>query len=200
MRIGIYGGSFNPVHNGHIALAKFILAQGVVDEIWMLPSPRNPLKSESELVADIHRQQMLEVALEGVRGVEMCLIEDKLPRPSYTIRTLEALSVTYPEHMFYLIIGADNWAVFTQWREWERILEQYRILVYPRSSYDVATTTLSHPHVKLLDAPLYECSSTEVRNTIKRGGNYRDMVPKKVADYIEKKALYHYNKRLNDYK
>lgn len=190
MRIGIYGGSFNPVHNGHIALAQFILAQGVVDEIWMLPSPRNPLKSESELAEDFHRRRMLEIALKSIRGVEVCLIEDKLPRPSYTIRTLEALSAAYPEHTFYLIIGADNWAVFPRWHEWERILEEYRILVYPRPGYE-ATVIASHPHVMLLDAPLHECSSTEVRSCIKNGGSYRDKIPAKVAEYIERNDLYH---------
>lgn len=196
MRIGIYSGSFNPIHIGHIALCDYLVSQDVVDEVWLIRSPLNPLKVGSTLAPDADRQAMLELAIEGHQGLSTCTIEDELPRPNYTINTLKALAKQYPEHEFHLIIGADNWLIFDHWRAWEDILEDYHLIVYPRTGSLLPKEPViggrHYENVRFVNAPLYDLSSTEVRQCIARGEEPKDMIDPKVWNYIQHTGLYRY--------
>ncbi|MBR1547745.1 MAG: nicotinate (nicotinamide) nucleotide adenylyltransferase, partial [Prevotella sp.] len=152
MRIGIFGGSFNPIHAGHIALAQAALNQCSLDEVWLMVSPQNPLKRDWHLLADDQRLLLAQKALEGVHGVKASDYEFRLPKPSYTWNTLQNLSKDYPNHTFQLLIGGDNWAHFERWRHWKDILRHYGIIVYPRDQYPGT-----------LRVPLLPVSSTEIR-------------------------------------
>ena len=191
MRIGIYSGSFDPVHKGHIGLAKALLQGGYVDEVWMIRSPHNPLKEASDLTPDHHRLAMLQAVAAGVSGVEVSDIEDHLPKPSYTISTLDALHSAYPEYEFHLIIGADNWLLFPKWREWQRIVNEYHLLVYPRPGYPLSSDVeREYPHVRVVDADLYDVSSTMIRERCRKGESISDLVPVEVERYIGEHSLY----------
>ena len=182
MTAGIFGGSFNPPHNGHIALAKALVETGVVDEVWLTLSPLNPLKSHpEELVPDAQRLEMLRLATEGVPGLKVCDIELSLPRPSYTINTLRTLDRLHPAIEFRLIIGSDNMLIFDRWKAHDEIMRAYSPIVYPRPGYrwDGA-----------LPVPVHDISSTQIREM---AHNHRDidaLVPPKVANYIRLHRLY----------
>ena len=130
---GIFGGSFNPIHMGHTAFAQELVATGVVDEMWLVVSPRNPLKADDILWDDNLRLRLARVALEDVSGVEVSDVEFSLPRPSYMVTTLGTLQERYPEREFVLVIGQDNWDCFHSWYHWEEILDNYRVIVIPRN-------------------------------------------------------------------
>lgn len=182
MTVGIFGGSFNPVHNGHIALAKALVSRGIVDEVWLTLSPLNPLKSESsELIDDAHRLAMLELATAGCQQLKVCDIELSLPRPSYTINTLNALAQAHPKMEFRLIIGADNRLIFDKWRSHEEIERRFKPIVYPRPGY---------PCSEALEMDIYDVSSTEIRRRLHAGEGLSELVPEKVADYIGQHQLY----------
>ena len=166
--IGILGGSFNPVHIGHLMLASYLSQWGYVDKVWLTLSPLNPLKEVSALIADTGRLAMLDIAAKGMTGTEVCDIELSMPRPSYTIDTLDELARRYPDKQFRLIIGSDNWLVFDRWREPKRILADYGIIVYPRPGYDV-TAEMMRPGMTLADAPVADISSTFIRAAIADG-------------------------------
>lgn len=165
---GVLGGSFNPVHYGHVSLARNIVVAGVVDEVWLSLSPRNPLKDASTLMPDDVRLGRLREALKEVDRVEACDIELSMPVPSYTIEALRKLSQTYGDRKFILIVGADNLEKFTLWKDWESILEEFGIIVYPRGSEVTRLPERLIPwknHIKLLnDMPLYDISSTQIRS------------------------------------
>lgn len=172
-KIGIYGGSFNPVHFGHTGLAQWIVEHTDIDEVWLMVSPNNPLKKETDLAPEAERLHGVKQAIAGIPRLVASDFEFSLPRPSYTANTLRALLSTYPEHEFTLIMGEDNWAIREQWREWEWILENFRIFVYPRittgqaltTRHEVPTTTTANV-VYLNDAPLFDISSTQIRNSV----------------------------------
>lgn len=191
MKIGIYGGSFNPIHKGHTELAASIVQQGLVDELWMLVSPLNPLKRDatSNIAEYEHRINMARLATEHIEGVKVSDFERFLPLPSYTVTTLHELHKAYPEHEFVLIIGADNWERFPRWYHAQEIIETYTILIYRRPGYEIDETALP-PSVQLVHAPLYDISSTEIRETAKEGKMMRKWVNEKVAEYIERHQLY----------
>ena len=191
MRIGIYGGSFNPIHKGHTQLAAFIVAQGLVDELWLLVSPLNPLKSgEVSNIAEYeHRLKMAELATEGIEGVNVSDFERHLPLPSYTINTLGELQKAYPEHEFVLVIGADNWEQFPRWYHADEIIEKYHILIYRRPGCEIDETTLP-ASVQVVDTPLYDVSSTQIRESVKKGRMMRRWLDEKVARYIKRNHLY----------
>ena len=175
-RIGIFGGSFNPIHNGHIALAQAVLRQCALDEVWLMVSPQNPLKQNStDLLDDQLRLQMAEKALEGVEGVKACDDEFRLPKPSYTWNTLQHLSKDYPDYTFSLLIGGDNWAHFTRWRHWKDILRCHQVIVYPREDYPGT-----------IDVPLLDVSSTEIRQRVREGKSVEGMVPDSIIPLVEK--------------
>ncbi|MBQ0056486.1 MAG: nicotinate-nucleotide adenylyltransferase [Bacteroidales bacterium] len=190
MRIGIYSGSFNPVHIGHIALADYLVSEGFVDELWLIRSPQNPLKPASGLMDDDVRLHILQIAIEGHPSLRICDIEDHLPRPSYTFVTLNELHRRYPEHDFYLVIGADNWLIFDHWREWETILSDFHVIVYPRPGYPLPVIDKHlYPTVTVADAPQYDISSTEIRQRLSQGESLDGLVDPLVAQALTSQAL-----------
>ncbi len=191
MRIGIYGGSFNPIHKGHTELAASIVQQGLVDELWLLVSPLNPLKQgeTSDIAEYEHRLSMARLATEDIEGVKVSDFEKNLPLPSYTITTLGELRKAYPEHEFVLVIGADNWERFPRWYHAQEIIDTYSILIYRRPGCEMNETLLP-PSVQVVDTPLYDISSTEIRESVKKGRMPLKWVDRKVAIYISVHHLY----------
>ena len=191
MRIGIYGGSFNPIHKGHTELAASIVQQGLVDELWLLVSPLNPLKQgeTSDIVEYEHRLSMARLATEDIEGVKVSDFEKNLPLPSYTITTLGELRKAYPEHEFVLVIGADNWERFPRWYHAQEIIDTYSILIYRRPECEMDETLLPLS-VQVVDTPLYDISSTEIRESVKKGRMPLKWVDRKVATYIRVHHLY----------
>ena len=180
IRTGIYGGSFNPIHNGHIAIARAMTTRAGLDEVWLVVSPQNPLKPAGSLLADEKRLLMAQTAVSGIPGVTATDYEFHLPRPSYMWNTLQSLSRDFPEHDFTLLIGADNWAVFHRWYRADDIIAHYPIAIYPRTGYPIDTASLP-PNVKLIDTGLYDISSTQVKELIARGGDITGLVPDSVV-------------------
>lgn len=191
MRIGIFGGSFDPIHTGHAIIAHHIIGSGVIDQLWLMVSPINPLKvGKARLVSDADRLRMVEMVSRTLDGVETSAFEFTMPRPSYTIDTLNALQAKFPDDEFYLVIGADNWQVFDQWRSSDEILAKYHLLIYPRLGYEVEIPEALRDRVTLVDAPIIELSSTMVRERLARGESARYYVPDAVLQYIQDKELY----------
>lgn len=186
--VGIFGGSFNPVHKGHVMLAQFLSRSQYLDEVWLTLSPQNPFKESNDLLDDNHRLAMLHIATEGVEGVGVCDIELSMPRPSYTINTLAKLSQQYPENEFRLVIGGDNWNLFDRWKDYQRIIDEYGVVVYPRPGYELKP--IRDKNVVIVEAPLADVSSTVIRDEIVTGKDVSDMLHKGVWDYIKKNNLY----------
>lgn len=191
MRIGIYGGSFNPIHQGHTQLAASIVAQGLVDELWLLVSPLNPLKqgTTSDIAEYEHRLKMAELATQNLEGVKVSDFERHLPLPSYTITTLGELHRAYPEHEFVLVIGADNWERFPRWYHADEIIANYSILIYRRPGCELDEKALPSS-VQVVDTPLYDVSSTQIRESVKKGRMMRRWLDAQVVKYIKKHQLY----------
>lgn len=186
IRTGIYGGSFNPIHNGHIAIARAMLDYGAVDEVWLMVSPQNPLKQSADLLDEQLRLDMTRRATADIPCVTACDYEFHMPRPSYMWHTLQSLSHDYPDREFTLLIGADNWQVFDRWYHADDIIAHYPIRIYPRRGYDIEASTLPH-NVKLVDTGLYDVSSTMVRECIRRGEDVSQLIP---ASIIEMAKVY----------
>lgn len=189
-KIGILGGSFNPVHIGHVILADYIAQFTGMSQVWLMLSPLNPLKENPEqLISDTHRLEMLRIATEGNPRLQPCDIELSMPQPSYSINSLNRLQELHPDKEFSLIIGSDNWLVFDRWRNWEEILNKYTPIIYPRPGYDISSDTLPK-NVTLANAPTLDISSTFIRNAIAEGMDMLSFLPKGVAEYINKNGLY----------
>ena len=189
MRIGLFGGSFNPIHYGHIQLARQLLALAALDEVWFVVSPQNPLKQQNDLLDDDLRLQMVEMALLREKGLRASDIEFRLPRPSYTWNTLQKLRQEHPGDEFTLLIGGDNWERFPLWYRADDIVRNYNIVVYPRTGSDIDERQLP-PTVHIVRTRRINISSTMVRQRIALGQTLSRLVPKAVADFIEKKRLY----------
>ncbi len=187
-KTGIFGGSFNPIHNGHISLACQLREKAGLDEVWLMVSPQNPLKRSADLLDDGKRLEMARLALQGIEGIMPCDYEMHLPTPSYTWNTLQALSEDYPDREFVLLMGGDNWALFDKWYHHEDILSHYHIVVYPRKGTGVLG--YEGAGVTFVNCDLIDISSTEIRNRIKAGKSIRRMVPKAVDEYIRREGLY----------
>ena len=186
---GIYGGSFNPIHNGHIFLAKKMLEQLGLDEIWFVVSPQNPLKCSEVLLDDERRLELVRLALKDERNMIVSDYEFHMPKPSYMWNTLESLSLNYPGRSFILLIGADNWQRFDKWYKHEDILHKYKIAIYPRKNYYINDQKLPD-NVKVINTQLVNISSTQIRGRIRRDEQFENLVPSDVADYIVKEGLY----------
>ena len=188
-KVGIFSGSFNPIHNGHIAIARYMVEKEKFDEIWFIVSPQNPLKPQIGLLDDEIRAHMTKLAIENEPTFRYCDIEMHLPRPSYTITTLLTLKKQYTHTELCLLIGSDNWKIFDRWKSHDEIIENYPIYIYPRPGFPVETTILP-PTVHLTHAPMMEISSTEIRDLIATGQSTEKYLPLPVHDYIVKHNLY----------
>lgn len=190
MRIGIFGGSFNPIHTGHTRLGQWLVRKNYVDELWFMVSPLNPLKQDStELLPDELRLQLARLAVEGKTGLRVSDFEMHLPRPSYMVHTLAQLRQAYPQHEFLLIIGADNWLRFNQWRNSEEIMLHHRLLVYPRPGYALDTASMPQG-VSLVATPLFDISSTQIRQAIANGHYHGRGLSPKVWKSIKQNRYY----------
>ena len=181
IRTALFGGTFNPLHNGHIAIAESVLEQGLADEVWMLITPCNPWKADQTLMNDRLRYDMVAEAVKDISGVTASDYEFRLPKPSYTANTLRHISTDYPDHEFILTIGADNWVKFHDWREADFIMDNYRIIIYPRQGYPITGVP---ENATLLDCPLMDISSTQIRRMVKKGEPIEKLVPPSVARII----------------
>lgn len=185
MRIGIFSGSFNPIHNGHLAIAREAIAQNTVDELWFLVSPQNPLKINDDLFNENDRLKMVELAIENEKNMKVSDFEFHLPRPTFTINTLERLKEKYPQHQFRLLIGGDNLAIFDRWANFQRILNEFGLIVYPRPGFQ-NEGGIQFPNTTFISAPLIELSATEIRKRLANGKSIAKMVPKKVALFLHR--------------
>lgn len=190
MKIGIFGGSFDPIHSGHAIIANYASQWMGLDEVWLMVSPQNPLKQDSDLSPEEMRCEMAELVAEDCSDVKVSRFEMTLPRPSYSYRTLTLLKEVYPHDEFTLIIGSDNWQEFGRWRDNEKIIEEFEILIYPRPGYDIDASALP-AGVRIMDeAPQVFISSTFVRQSVKEGKNVNFFIPPRVYEYIRKHNLY----------
>ena len=197
MKVGIYGGSFNPIHNGHIKLAEIFLQKACLDEVWFMVSPQNPFKINDKLLDDTLRLQLVRKALNSKKSMVACDYEFRLPKPSYTWDTLQRLSDDFPTYEFVLLIGGDNWLAFDKWYHAEDILANYRVAVYPRKSDETVEKchTLPSDNVTLLNIPLINISSTDIRLRIKNGHTIKGLVPECIEKDVEK----YYNGKYKTY-
>lgn len=186
-RVAIFGGSFDPIHNGHLALAGEVLLRGLADEVWFMVTPQNPHKQGCTLSDEQLRLQMVQMAVAGMDGVKACDFEFSLPRPSYTLNTLNALDEAFPEKEFILLIGADNWEKFDRWYKGNEILARYGVVVYPRGNDQEPPLP---PGVRWLPARLHDVSSTMVRRAVAAGEDVSHLVPRSVAAFIKELGMY----------
>lgn len=190
MNIGLFGGSFNPIHNGHVRLAKSLLQEAALDEVWFLVSPQNPFKQDQQLLDDDKRLQLVRLALKEEPQLMASDFEFHLPKPSYTWNTLQALEQEYPERKFTLLIGGDNWEAFDKWYRYEDILKRYPIIVYPREGSKVPGVKFQGSDIQIVETPLINISSTQIRQRLHEGKSVRGLVNTEVAMVIEQEHLY----------
>jgi len=188
-KVGLFFGSFNPIHTGHMIIAGYMLGFTDLDDVWMVISPHNPLKEKQNLLADHHRYAMVQIAVEDHPRLRACNIEFKMPQPSYTIDTLVRLEEKYPDHQFVLIAGTDIFPTFHKWKNYVTLLENYKFYIYRRPGFDAGPYAV-HPHVHVFDAPLMEISSSFIRQAIYDGRDIRYFVPEKVYTYIREMHFY----------
>lgn len=183
MRIAIFSGSFNPIHNGHLAIAREVLAKGAADELWFLVSPQNPLKKNTDLWPENDRFEMVKLAIENEHGLKASDFEFYLTRPTYTICTLEKLKANFPQHQFLLLIGGDNLTIFHKWFEYQKIVSEFGLIVYPRPGFQPENLP-QFPHTTFISAPLIDLSATEIRKRLVKGESIAGMVPEKVGSFL----------------
>jgi nicotinate-nucleotide adenylyltransferase len=191
MKIGLYFGTFNPIHIGHLIIANHLAEYSGLDQIWMVVTPHNPLKNKQTLLDDYQRLQLVFLATEDYPKIKPSDIEFKLPQPNYTVNTLAHLQEKYPQHVFSLIMGEDNLKSLHKWKNHEVILQNHEIYVYPRiSSEEDNLTFKNNPKIHIIDAPIVEISSTFIRENIKNKKNVQPLLPSKVWEYIDHNNLY----------
>lgn len=191
MKIGLYFGTFNPIHVGHLTIANHLAEYSDLDQIWFVVTPLSPFKKKSSLLDNHQRLEMVYLATKDYPKLKPSDIEFDLKQPNYTIDTLTYLIEKYPMHEFALIMGEDNLKSFHKWKNYELILENHSIYVYPRLAEGKLDTTFkNHPKISYIDAPIMELSSTFIRNSIKAGKNVRPMLPDKVWHYIDEMNFY----------
>ncbi len=188
MNIGLYFGSFNPIHNGHLIIAKHIINNTSVKHVWFIVSPHNPLKKSSQLLNEYHRLHLVQLAIEGENDLKVSNIEFSLPKPSYTIDTLTHLQEKHPSYQFSVIMGSDSFCNIEKWKNHKTLLANYELLIYKRPGFDITET--HGASLIVLDAPLLEISSTHIRELIKNKKSFRYLVPDVVRDEIENNSYY----------
>lgn len=188
-KTGLFFGSFNPIHTGHLILAEYMVEHAGLKEVWFVVSPQNPLKEKKSLLADHHRLAMVNIAVEDDYRFRSSNIEFKMPQPSYTIDTLTYLSEKYPDKHFVLIGGTDILPSFHKWKNYEELLKQYELYIYNRPDYS-AGEYKDHPQIHFFNAPMIEISASFIRNSIREGRNIKYMLPPKVYDYIVEMHFY----------
>ena len=190
-KIGLFFGSFNPIHVGHLTLANYLVEYSDLDEVWLVVTPHNPHKKKKTLLDDIHRLAMVRIAVEDYPKLKASTIEFDLPQPNYTINTLTVLEENHPKHQFCLIMGEDNLKSFHKWKNYEVILERFFLYVYPRiSSGSIESQFNEHPKIKRVDAPIMELSSTFIRKAINERKNVMPMLPHNVWKYLDEMNFY----------
>jgi nicotinate-nucleotide adenylyltransferase len=189
-KIGIYSGSFNPVHLGHLKLAEYVVETEIVDEVWFVVSPCNPLKNQSDLLDEYLRLEMLIFAIQSQPKFKASDVEFTMPIPSYSIDTLHLLVSQYTDYQFYLIIGSDNALVFDQWKNYKQLLTEFPILVYPRKGYDFDEIAEIYPQMQLLATPYYDISSTQIREFIAQKKDVSQWLHPAVNQFIIDNNLY----------
>jgi nicotinate-nucleotide adenylyltransferase len=187
LKVGLYFGSFNPIHIGHLIIGSFVANNTEVDQVWFVVSPHNPLKKSNSLLNEYHRLHLVQLAIDDDDQLKASNIEFKLPRPSYTIDTLTYLNEKYPDYDFAVIIGSDSFQNIAKWKNYEQLLKNYNFYVYTRPGFE-ATSTVEN--VTILKAPLLDISSTLIRQTIIEGKSIRYLVPEKVREEIERNNYY----------
>jgi len=190
MKIGLFFGSFNPIHTGHLLIADYFIEFGLLDKIWFVVSPQNPFKTNYTLIDENLRLEMLKLAISDNEKFEACDIEFNLPRPSYTANTLEYMRNQFPEYEFIPIIGGDNLHSFHLWKDYERILEKHEIFVYRRAGYYTNPLFANQSNIKIFDVPLLNISSTYIREMLQVGKSIKYLVPDSVEEYIKIHKLY----------
>ncbi|MCB0454405.1 MAG: nicotinate-nucleotide adenylyltransferase [Aequorivita sp.] len=190
-KIGLYFGTFNPIHVGHLIIANHMVEFSDLDEVWFVVTPHNPHKKKKTLLEDHHRLAMVRIAVEEYPKLKASNVEFDLPQPNYTVNTLAYLEEKYPEKNFCLIMGEDNLKSFPKWKNYEVILERYSIYVYPRISEGIVETQFdNHKKIKKVNAPIIELSSTFIRNGIKAGKNIQPMLSAEVWKYLDEMNFY----------
>jgi nicotinate-nucleotide adenylyltransferase len=188
-KTGLFFGSFNPIHQGHLMIANYMVEFTDISQVWFIISPYNPLKEKTSLLADHHRLVMANIAVEDDPRFRASNIEFHLPQPSYTFDTLTYLAEKYPEKEFVLICGSDNLPSFSQWKNYQELLERYHLYIYPRQETE-ASPFDNHPHIHFTQAPLIEISSSFIRQGINEGKNLRQFLPEKVWKYLTEMHFY----------
>lgn len=195
-KIGLFFGSFNPIHIGHLILANYILEHSDMQELWFVVSPQNPFKEKKSLLNDHNRLDMVQLAIKNYQKMRASNVEFSLPTPSYTIDTLTYLQEKYPDYSFSLIMGEDNLGSLHKWKNYDLLLQNYQVIVYPRifgediSSSPNVTQLKNHHNIHKIDAPIIELSATEIRDMIKSGKNVRPMLPPEVFEYLDGSSFY----------
>jgi nicotinate-nucleotide adenylyltransferase len=197
MKIGLYFGTFNPIHVGHLIIANHFAEHSDINQVWMVVTPHNPLKNKDTLLKDSTRLELVHLATEDFPKIKPCDIEFQLPQPNYTVNTLAPLQDKYPKNELSLIMGEDNLKSFHKWKNHEVILENHAIYVYPRVDENGQTNNdgekygfKNHPKVRFIAAPIVEISATFIRNSIKNKKNIQPLLPNKVWEYIDHNNLY----------
>lgn len=191
MKVGLFFGTFNPIHVGHLTIANHIAEHSALDQVWLVVTPMSPFKKNQSILDDNQRLEMVYRATKDYHKLKQCDIEFGMPQPNYTINTLTYLAEKYPDHHFSLLMGEDNLKTFHKWKNFELILNNHSIYVYPRIVKDKTPSQFDdHPNVHFIDAPIMELSSTFIRKEIKAGRNIRPMLPEHVWNYLDQMNFY----------
>lgn len=191
MKIGLYFGTFNPIHVGHVIIANHMIEYSDLDEIWMVVTPHNPHKKKSSLLANHHRLELVYLAVQKYTKIKPSDIEFKLPQPNYTVNTLAHINEKYPQHEFHLIMGEDNLKSFHKWKNYDTILEHHHLYVYPRISEGKGATQFdNHPKIHKIAAPIIQLSASLIREGIKNNKNVAPMIPIESWEYIDEMNFY----------